>query len=494
MRNRTFLWLAAIAASEVVLFVWNCNHFFEGDSLFYFSNRVGSWGDVWERFSGPDHLSQYRPLTFLIFSYLLYPAFGLEPLGYNIVPLAFHIANTLLVYGILRRLLPGTRPAVLGAFFFGIHPTAFYVTYGVSFLPDFTYSLFYFTSILLFLQFEETGRKPRLALSVAAFILALSCKEAALTLAGVVAIIAVLHREGARLKGAQTSWSTRLVLRAGAVLPYVAVAVGYLSFHLAVKGGSLYAAGDGHPHAFEFSVYALRHKYKYLKWAANLPDGLLFDFQGWLNYIVAAALLVVLAPFSVWAVKALLQLDRRVWLGCLWFVAALSPVLFLRNLTMNHNLYVPAVGWALLMGLWLDRAARSLAQSGRARARLAIAYVAVVSAGATLFHNVGAVENSWIGKASVIAQRSLRDLQRQRPAIADGTALWIINRSSTENLQWYYDYGTLFRLFYPVRSMPVHFRNRVDEIPQAPASGNAIILMYDGQALRDITATRPNVD
>ena len=68
--SRKFLWLGAILAVEGILFLWKCNHFFNGDSLFFFSHQVGNWADIWKVFSGPDHLWQYRPLTFIIFSFL----------------------------------------------------------------------------------------------------------------------------------------------------------------------------------------------------------------------------------------------------------------------------------------------------------------------------------------------------------------------------------------------------------------------------------------
>jgi len=78
------LWLAGILAAEAILFLWKFDHFFNGDSLFFFSHRIEGWGDIWRIFRGPDHLWQYRPLTFVIFSFFLHPLFGMDPLGYNL--------------------------------------------------------------------------------------------------------------------------------------------------------------------------------------------------------------------------------------------------------------------------------------------------------------------------------------------------------------------------------------------------------------------------
>jgi hypothetical protein len=110
-RSRKYLWLFAIIGAGALLFLWKCHHFFNGDGLFFFSHQVGSWADIWRFFKGPDHLWQYRPLTFVIFSFFLKPLFGLDPLGYNIFPLLVHAGNTLILFGILR-MLAATASAV----------------------------------------------------------------------------------------------------------------------------------------------------------------------------------------------------------------------------------------------------------------------------------------------------------------------------------------------------------------------------------------------
>jgi len=119
------LWLLAILVVEVGLFFWKYDHFFNGDSLFFFSHRLENWGDIGRVFKGPDHLYQYRPLTFVIFSFLLHPLFDLRPLGYNLFPLLVHGVNTPLVFGIMRALGLSDRAALLGTFFLAHIPLPF---------------------------------------------------------------------------------------------------------------------------------------------------------------------------------------------------------------------------------------------------------------------------------------------------------------------------------------------------------------------------------
>lgn len=479
------LWLAGILAAEVLLFLWKYDHFFNGDSLFFFSHQVGSWGDIWRIFRGPDHLWQYRPLTFVIFSFFLNPLFGMNPLGYNLFPLLVHGANTLAVFGILRALGVRERGALIGTFFFGTHSVAFYVTYGVAFLPDFSYSFFYLLSVLCFLKYLRAGKRRTLALSVLAFILALFCKEAAATLPVVVLMFAVLWgKDGICMR--QKAISPALGFSLRKTSSFLVLGAVYLTFHWIVKAGQIYAPGPNHPHHFEFSLYSLHLKYKYLKWAFNLPDGLVFRFDGLTNYLIALAVLIFVIPFAVATMRRLWSSDLPAWCGSIWFLVALSPVLLLRNLTMHHNLYVPLVGLALLIGTWLDGVVERLAASGGALGRRVVPAFAAICMAAVFFHNQHAVKDSWIAEASSIAETSLRDLMALRPELPDGSTLYIVDKSPAPrgDLQWFYDYGSLFKLFLPSKSLNVHIIGREGRLPERPEMPRkAIVLEFDGSGL-----------
>jgi hypothetical protein len=261
-----------------------------------------------------------------------------------------------------------------------------------------------------------------------------------------------------------------------------------LGFHWIVKAGQIYAPGIDHPHHFEISLSSLRLKYKYLKWAFNLPDGLVFRFEGFENYLIGLAIMLFAVPFALAVIRRLWTLDRLTWCGVIWFMVALSPALFLRNLTMHHNLYVPLVGLALLMGDWLDGVVERFAVAGRAARRWVIPVFAAIFMVAVFFHNRDAVKHSWIGEASIIAETSLQDLKRLRPTLPDGTTLYIIDRSPTPrgDLHWFYDYGSLFRLFYQAKSLDVRFIGRDGLAPARHELGpKAIVLEFDGSHLSE---------
>ncbi len=65
-------------------------------------------------------LERTRPLTYLTFR-LNYRIGGASPAGYHAVNLLLHVAAVLLLFGVLRRLLP-LRAAWIAAFLFALHP------------------------------------------------------------------------------------------------------------------------------------------------------------------------------------------------------------------------------------------------------------------------------------------------------------------------------------------------------------------------------------
>jgi hypothetical protein len=196
---------------------------------------------------------------------------------------------------------------------------------------------------------------------------------------------------------------------------------------------------------------------------------------------------MVALPFAWGLCRSLRARRPELFVGLAWFVIPLAPVLVLRNLTMPHNLYVPVIGVALLFGAWLERIGAGAGASGRLRQRAAVAgFVAVVMA-ASLHHNLRAVAHSWIAEASQIAERSLAELKEQRPRLPIGASLYIINGTSRD-LAWFYDYGSLFRLFYGDPTLRATFAPPSDpSLGEFADTQKTVILHYDGRSLVDVT-------
>ena len=100
------------------------NGFTNWDDPYYVTANTAihslSWPAVKLIFSS-SVLGMYHPLSILSLAGD-YHYFGLDPRGYHAVNLALHLANTLLVFGLLRLLCGNLAAAVAGSLLFGVHP------------------------------------------------------------------------------------------------------------------------------------------------------------------------------------------------------------------------------------------------------------------------------------------------------------------------------------------------------------------------------------
>jgi hypothetical protein len=81
----------------------------------------------------------YRPLSHQTFEFILYPFFGLKPVGYRIPVYAIFIANTAVVYALAIALFRRHLAAAIGRSF-AIHTTNAFTTYDLGFMPELLYT------------------------------------------------------------------------------------------------------------------------------------------------------------------------------------------------------------------------------------------------------------------------------------------------------------------------------------------------------------------
>ena len=99
--------------------------------------------------------------------------------------------------------------------------------------------------------------------------------------------------------------------------------------------------------------------------------------------------------------------------GLIWFTVALVPVLFLAVKTMRHNLYLPVIGLAAVMGLAVEALFRRAGERRRGLATAALVYFFA----AYFVSSALAVRTYWRAGWPVLscraAQGSLDDLMRE---------------------------------------------------------------------------------
>jgi protein O-mannosyl-transferase len=320
--------------------------------------------------------SFYRPL-FLALSTLYYQVVGPSPF-------AWHLASVLLAAGVaalaalfFRRLGFPPLPALLAALVFALHPAHVSSVAWASGIQEQLAALFVLAALLALLSpgAEERPRRA-LALSTAAFVLALLSKEVSIALFPMAAVWALAKRRSAPAE-------SRRFARAAAL--FAGVAALYLAVRVAVLGALVrpWAEAPGFARAAPSLPLAFVTYVHLLLW----PTGFSFvrpERPIWGPF--DAPILLSVAVLAVLAALAYMGIRRQpeLLLPVAWFVVWLGPVmnfwaLFPEWMVVDRYLYLPslALPWALLVLLPRKATAPALALLAAALAVLTLRYAAI---------------------------------------------------------------------------------------------------------------------
>ena len=118
--------------------------------------QVDGFADIWLNPSLIEFEAHYWPVVYTMFrvEHLLW---GLDPVGYHVVNVVLHAANTMLIYALLRRLtVPG---AWVAAAIFAVHPMHVDSVAWAIERKDVLSALFYLTSALAYIRWDERRRE-----------------------------------------------------------------------------------------------------------------------------------------------------------------------------------------------------------------------------------------------------------------------------------------------------------------------------------------------
>ncbi len=279
----------------------------------------------------------YRPVSVAAL-WLDWQLWGARPMGYHATNLLLHLANTLLVFNLGRRLISSRWVALAGALVFLFLPIHGISIFWISGRTDLMVTFFYLSSLLLFMEWTARRKRIHRVLSLFSFGLALFSKEMAVTLPAVLFAYAWLDtREG------KPSLKKAAVLTAS----YWIVLMVFLIFRL-VSVGVLALTNPEH---------SSNHP---LIWAKNLIFylGLLLvpGYQKEVaEFLLARPILLWVGVGSVFALLVVFTpkffRDSTLLFFGLFLLLSLLPVL---RLVMRWYLYLPSVGFSLflVLGIW----------------------------------------------------------------------------------------------------------------------------------------------
>jgi hypothetical protein len=103
------------------------------------------------------HSYNWHPLTWI--SHMLdVQIFGLNPMGHHLVNILFHIANSLLLFGILRKLTAAFWRSLLVAALFALHPLHVESVAWIAERKDVLSTFFGFGAILAYIDFVRSSQ------------------------------------------------------------------------------------------------------------------------------------------------------------------------------------------------------------------------------------------------------------------------------------------------------------------------------------------------
>ena len=194
------VWLFALALIAITaaayLPAWNGKLIWD-DNRHITQPALRSWqglADIWTRVGATQ---QYYPLVHSFF-WIEQKLWGDSVLGYHLVNILLHSLGAVVLLQILRRLkIPG---AWLAAALFALHPVQVESVAWISELKNTLSGLFFFCSILTYLNFDERRNRLAYISSLALFILGLLCKTAIAPLPAIIAVVLWWKRGRVRLR------------------------------------------------------------------------------------------------------------------------------------------------------------------------------------------------------------------------------------------------------------------------------------------------------
>ena len=298
-------------------FVWDDIDHIPGESA------IREWSGILRIWFQPDAVQEphYRPLTYTSF-WLEHKLWGFAPSGYHTVNVLLHLANTLLLWRILRRLAaPG---ALLIAAVFAVHPVHVESVAWAIERKDMLSGLGYLSAALVWLHYQEHPRRRTYATALALFAAAVLAKNMVVTLPAALLVLQ-WYRNGR---------VTRRDLLLAA--PFLAVALCFIALDLTLVSAATPA--EFHYSIIERVLIASRAIWFYastLLWPLDLvviyphwdtPLGAPLDWRGTTTAAAwaGASTLAALAA-TLWLLRE--RIGRGPLAGLIFFCVTLSPAL-----------------------------------------------------------------------------------------------------------------------------------------------------------------------
>lgn len=326
----------------------------------YFSEHT--WAAIYSGTPG----NQYRPL-FLLWLRVNYLLFGLQPSGWHLVSVLCHVVVTLLVYRLVLRMLQDREAAFVAALLFALHPVHIEAVAWISAVSELLMTACVLGALLVLMRAHTAPARWGWLLAAPLYVAAMLFKETGIVFLALAAAFYLLRPAEETPGKLGNGHETRNLL--GLAL----LTAGYLVARWQVLHG-FGQSGSSASWARIVITWpaALLFYGKHLVFPVHLSG--FYDF----GYVSRATLgqfwwpcLVLLAGLAIvlWVFRG--RQRRTAAFALVLLLVSLSPVLYLRaftedSLVHDRYLYLPSVGWMLLLALLYQRLRQTKGMGNRA--------------------------------------------------------------------------------------------------------------------------------
>lgn len=344
-------------------FIWDDNYFVvENTSIHTILNARSFFTDPSTLARGKLALENYRPLVTLSYA-IDYSIWGLNPFGYHLTNVVFHLLNGILVFLLLKR-SGGDEAACFAALLFVAHPVQTEAVSWISGRSNVLFAFFYLAALLSYIKFR--GRDSNIShfmrkhagfelifdytkisyiASIFLFTLALLSKEAAATLPLVIILFDVITPREAIGKRA-LRWAPYFVILSG----YLFLRFSMLDklFQRSFWGGSVF-------HTYLTIPKLITTYIGMLFWPSRLcVDRQMPLVKSFMDIDFLTGIIVMAVIIAIFA--ASFRRSRNTAFFTSWFLVTLTPFLniFPINILIAERfLYLPSIGVFFLISLAL---------------------------------------------------------------------------------------------------------------------------------------------
>jgi tetratricopeptide (TPR) repeat protein len=313
-------------------------------------------GIIWSFIEGTYHTNYWAPLTWVTFL-IDSEIFGLDPGGYHMTNVFFHILNALLVFGAFAYLTGSMWKSFWLAVLFALHPLHVESVAWVSERKDVVSTFFWMLTLIAYSRYVRKPGTGRYSVVFLLFVCCLMGKPMGVTLPFVLLLLdywplgRYLPEE---IGPVRTRWLTfGKMVREKIPLFIIIAFIAPLTYYAQGKAGALKPLADI-PLVFRLENVLVSYAGQILKtfWPVNL--GLLYPYPATLPFWQPVSALLLLGAITGMTLKYVARFPYLV-VGWLWFLGTFVPVagffVIGPHVTADRYTYIPLIGFFLML-IW----------------------------------------------------------------------------------------------------------------------------------------------